>query len=100
MSRVTLPKLHRQRAEGAKIPMLTCYDASFAALLEASGIELLLVGDSLGMTVQGHATTLPVTLDQMAYHTEAVVRGAAGQCCWRHARLFTLQSLSRACGRG
>jgi 3-methyl-2-oxobutanoate hydroxymethyltransferase len=56
--------------------MLTCYDASFAALCDEAGVELLLVGDSLGMVVQGHETTLPVTMDEMAYHTACVARGA------------------------
>jgi 3-methyl-2-oxobutanoate hydroxymethyltransferase len=55
--------------------MLTAYDASFAWQLEAAGIDVALVGDSLGMVVQGHASTLPVTLDQMVYHTAAVARG-------------------------
>jgi len=56
--------------------MLTCYDASFAALLEAQGVDVLLVGDSLGMVLQGLETTLPVTLDDMIYHTSCVARGA------------------------
>jgi 3-methyl-2-oxobutanoate hydroxymethyltransferase len=56
--------------------MLTCYDASFAALLEAAGIESLLIGDSLGMVLQGHESTLPVTLRDMVYHTACVARGA------------------------
>jgi len=56
--------------------VLTCYDASFAALLEASGVNILLVGDSLGMVLQGHETTLPVTLDEMVYHTVCVARGS------------------------
>ena len=59
-----------------KIAVLTCYDASFAALLEAQGVDVLLVGDSLGMVLQGHETTLPVTLDDMVYHTACVVRGS------------------------
>lgn len=59
-----------------KIAMLTCYDASFAALLEASGVEVLLVGDSLGMVLQGFDSTLPVTLADMVYHTACVARGA------------------------
>lgn len=62
---------------GEKIAMLTCYDASFAALIEAQGVDVLLVGDSLGMVLQGRDTTLPVTLDDMIYHTGCVVRGAA-----------------------
>jgi 3-methyl-2-oxobutanoate hydroxymethyltransferase len=56
--------------------VLTCYDASFAALLEAGGVDVLLVGDSLGMVLQGHETTLPVTLDEMVYHTACVARGS------------------------
>jgi 3-methyl-2-oxobutanoate hydroxymethyltransferase len=61
---------------GDKIAMLTCYDASFAALLEASGVDVLLVGDSLGMVLQGLDSTLPVTLADMVYHTNCVARGA------------------------
>ena len=64
------------RAKGEKIAVLTCYDASFATLLEASGVDVLLVGDSLGMVLQGHASTLPVTLDDMIYHTNCVARAA------------------------
>jgi 3-methyl-2-oxobutanoate hydroxymethyltransferase len=64
------------RAEGEKIAVLTCYDASFAALLERNGVDVLLVGDSLGNVLQGHSSTLPVTLEQMAYHTGCVARGA------------------------
>ena len=56
--------------------MLTCYDASFAALLDAAGVDTLLIGDSLGMVIQGHDTTLPVTLEQVAYHTACVARGS------------------------
>lgn len=74
--RTTLTKLQEMRAKGEKIAMLTCYDASFAALLEAQGVDALLVGDSLGMVLQGHETTLPVTLDDMVYHTACVARGA------------------------
>jgi 3-methyl-2-oxobutanoate hydroxymethyltransferase len=74
--RKTLTDLHKLRAAGKKIAVLTCYDASFAALLEAHGVDALLVGDSLGMVLQGHDTTLPVTLDDMAYHTACVARGA------------------------
>ncbi len=74
--RTTLTKLQTMRGKGEKIAVLTCYDASFAALLEAQGIDVLLVGDSLGMVLQGHETTLPVTLDDMAYHTACVARGS------------------------
>ena len=74
--RTTLTALQGLRDKGEKIAVLTCYDASFAALLETQGVEVLLVGDSLGMVLQGHETTLPVTLDEMVYHTACVVRGA------------------------
>jgi 3-methyl-2-oxobutanoate hydroxymethyltransferase len=72
---VTVPGLRAMKAQGQRITMLTAYDASFAWQLEAAGIDVALVGDSLGMVVQGHASTLPVTLDQMVYHTAAVARG-------------------------
>jgi len=73
---ITLSTLQTMYSKGEKIAMLTCYDASFAQLLETAGVEVLLVGDSLGMVLQGHNSTLPVTLDDMAYHTACVARGA------------------------
>ncbi len=76
MMRTTLTNLQAMRGKGEKIAVLTCYDASFAVLLEANGVDILLVGDSLGMVLQGHETTLPVTLDDMVYHTVCVARGA------------------------
>ena len=72
---VTLPRLMEQHAKGEPIAMLTCYDASWATLLDACEIECLLIGDSLGMVVQGQASTLPVTNDEIAYHTRCVARG-------------------------
>lgn len=72
---VTIPKLQAMRDAGDKIVMLTAYDSSFAALLDYSGVEVILVGDSLGNVMQGQQTTLPVTLDHMVYHTECVSRG-------------------------
>lgn len=72
---VTLPALLKMRSEGDKITMLTAYDASFAALMDRAGVEMILVGDSLGMVCQGHASTLPVTIDEVAYHTASVARG-------------------------
>ncbi|ULU27653.1 3-methyl-2-oxobutanoate hydroxymethyltransferase [Dyella terrae] len=72
---VTVPALRAMKAEGRRIVMLTCYDASFAAQLEMAGIDVALVGDSLGMVIQGHKSTLPVTLDHMVYHTGIVARG-------------------------
>ena len=74
--RTTLTNLQTMRDKAEKIAVLTCYDASFAALLEAGGVDVLLVGDSLGMVLQGHETTLPVTLDEMVYHTACVARGS------------------------
>jgi len=73
-SAITVPKLQAMREAGEKIAMLTCYDASFAALLDRAGVDSLLIGDSLGNVLQGHTTTLPVTLDDIAYHTACVAR--------------------------
>ena len=67
--------LRRMKAERQPISMLTAYDSSFAAVMDAQGVELILIGDSLGMVVQGHRTTLPVTVDDIAYHVSAVARG-------------------------
>jgi 3-methyl-2-oxobutanoate hydroxymethyltransferase len=72
----TVPMLAAARAEGRKLVMLTCYDASFARVLDDNGCDLILIGDSLGMVVQGHASTLPVTVDDIVYHTANVARGA------------------------
>jgi len=72
---VTVPALFALRAKGEKITMLTAYDASFASLMDMCGVETLLVGDSLGMVCQGHNSTLPVTIDEVAYHTACVARG-------------------------
>jgi len=74
--RVTTRTLGRMRQAGKRITMLTAYDYPTAAILDAAGIDVLLVGDSLAMVVQGHDTTLPVTLDQMIYHAEMVARAA------------------------
>jgi 3-methyl-2-oxobutanoate hydroxymethyltransferase len=75
-TKVTIHTLRQMKERGDKIAMLTAYDATFARLLDEAGADVLLVGDSLGMVVQGHDTTLPVTLDEIAYHCRAVVRGA------------------------
>ena len=76
MSRLTTTAMQKLRDEGQKIAMLTCYDASFAATLDAAGVDSVLVGDSLGNVLQGHDTTLPVTINDMAYHTACVARGS------------------------
>jgi len=73
---VTIPSLNAMRAAGNKITMLTCYDASFASLMDRCGVEVLLIGDSLGMVCNGHNSTLPVTVAEVAYHTAAVARGS------------------------
>lgn len=72
---VSLATLARMKAAGEKIAALTCYDASFAALVDEAGVDVVLVGDSLGMVIQGHDTTVPVTMDDMVYHSRAVARG-------------------------
>lgn len=72
---VTIPALLAMRAAGEKITMLTCYDASFATLMDHCGLDVLLVGDSLGNVCQGHSSTLPVSIADMAYHTACVTRG-------------------------
>jgi 3-methyl-2-oxobutanoate hydroxymethyltransferase len=72
---VTAPALLAMRAAGTKITMLTCYDASFASLMDRCGVEVLLIGDSLGMVCAGYESTLPVTLADVAYHTASVARG-------------------------
>ncbi|WP_219115288.1 3-methyl-2-oxobutanoate hydroxymethyltransferase [Janthinobacterium sp. UMAB-56] len=73
---VTIHTLATLRAAGEKISMLTCYDASFASLMDRCGVEILLIGDSLGMVCNGHNSTLPVTMAELAYHTASVARGA------------------------
>jgi 3-methyl-2-oxobutanoate hydroxymethyltransferase len=75
---ITVPKLQAMREAGERIAMLTCYDASFSALLDRAGVDVMLIGDSLGNVLQGHSTTLPVTLADIAYHTASVARGSKG----------------------
>lgn len=81
MSEVTVTTLSRMKSKGEKIAMLTCYDAAFTRLLEAAEVDVLLVGDSLGMVVQGRESTLAVSVDDMVYHTSSVARAR------RHALL-------------
>lgn len=76
MSRTTVLDLRKMKADNSKIVMVTAYDATMARLADASGVDMLLVGDSLGMVVQGHDDTLPVTLEQMIYHCQCVARGS------------------------
>ncbi|MBF0219996.1 MAG: 3-methyl-2-oxobutanoate hydroxymethyltransferase [Gammaproteobacteria bacterium] len=77
MKRVTLSKLQKMKRNGERFVVLTAYDAAFAKLIDAAGVEVILVGDSLGMVVQGHESTVAVTLEQMVYHTAMVSRGAS-----------------------
>lgn len=72
---VTVPKLRQMKADGERIVSLTAYDASFARLMDACGVDVVLVGDSLGMVVQGHKSTLPVTVADIVYHSACVSRG-------------------------
>jgi 3-methyl-2-oxobutanoate hydroxymethyltransferase len=72
---ITLHRLREMHAQGEKIAMLTAYDATFARLVDEAGVDCILVGDSLGMIVQGHSSTVPVSLDEMVYHTRCVARG-------------------------
>jgi 3-methyl-2-oxobutanoate hydroxymethyltransferase len=76
MSRVRVPDFKEKKRRGEKIAVLTAYDATMARLFDRAGIDALLVGDSLGMVVLGHESTIPVTLDAMVHHTAAVSRGA------------------------
>jgi 3-methyl-2-oxobutanoate hydroxymethyltransferase len=75
--RKTLLDLRKQADAGRRIAVLTCYDATFAAVFDAEGIDALMIGDSLGMVIQGHDTPLPVTVEDVIYHTSAVARGAS-----------------------
>lgn len=76
MSRLSLIQLRKMKAEHNKIAVLTAYDASFSQVLEQAGVDVILVGDSLGMVIQGQESTLPVTVDHMIYHTANVIRGS------------------------
>ena len=75
--KITAGQLRARKGTGEKIVVLTAYDVAFARLADRAGVDVVLVGDSLGMVFQGQPTTLPVTLDEMIYHARAVVRGVA-----------------------
>jgi 3-methyl-2-oxobutanoate hydroxymethyltransferase len=76
MPKITVLDIYKKKAEGKKITMLTAYDYPTAQIVDQAGIDMILVGDSLGMVVQGVSSTLPVTMDEMVYHTKMVTRGA------------------------
>lgn len=75
VEKVTVPEIRGMKERGEKIAALTAYDYTFSRVLDEAGVDILLVGDSLGSVIQGHESTLPVTLEEMIYHTKAVVRG-------------------------
>lgn len=75
MKKITISHLDKRKQQGQKFAVLTAYDASFARVISDAGVECILVGDSLGMVVQGHDSTVPVTIEDMCYHTESVARG-------------------------
>src|SRR6195952_6107266 len=74
VKKVTTNTLQKMKAAGEKISMITAYDFSFATIFDAAGIDIILVGDSASNVMAGHITTLPITLDQMIYHAQSVVR--------------------------
>ena len=80
--RVTTHTLQEMKAEGIPIAMLTAYDFSLARLVDAAGVDVILVGDSASNVMAGHETTLPIALDQMIYHASSVVRGCSGRWSW------------------
>ena len=73
--KITIPAILKKKQDKEKITMLTAYDYPFAKILDGAGVDILLVGDSLGMVFAGHPNTLPVRLEDLIYHTQAVVRG-------------------------
>jgi 3-methyl-2-oxobutanoate hydroxymethyltransferase len=91
-SRVTVPDFRDRKARGERLAVLTAYDATMARLLDRAGVDALLVGDSLGMVVLGHDSTVPVTLDDMVHHTRAVVRGSSRALVIADMPFLTYQS--------
>ncbi|MBI2500851.1 MAG: 3-methyl-2-oxobutanoate hydroxymethyltransferase, partial [Deltaproteobacteria bacterium] len=75
VQKMTVPLIQKMKRGGEKIVMVTCYDYSFARLIDEAGVDIVLVGDSLGMVIQGQKSTLPVTLEEMIYHSRCVARG-------------------------
>lgn len=94
---VTVPDLRQFKQRGEKIAMLTAYDASFAALLDAQGVDAVLVGDSLGMVVQGRDSTLPVSVDDVVYHSAAVARGLRRALLIADMPFLSYADAARAC---
>lgn len=96
MPDITLTTLNKLKQSGEKFACLTAYDALFAHLESTAGVELLLIGDSLGMVLQGHDSTLPVTVEDMEYHTRAVKRGNQGALIMSDLPFMTCATLDRA----
>src|SRR5699024_2871444 len=93
---VTVRTLQKCKEEGRKFSALTAYDSTFAHLVSAAGVDVILVGDSLGMVLQGHNRTVPVTLDHMAYHTDGVARGNQGSLIMADLPFMTAATTERA----
>ncbi|XP_031634695.1 uncharacterized protein LOC116347995 [Contarinia nasturtii] len=96
MANTTLTHLKAMKQRGEKIAMLTCYDATFAHTASHAGVDILLIGDSLGMTIQGLENTIPVRLDDMIYHTACVNRGNSGRFIIGDLSFMTYASLEQA----
>lgn len=96
MKPITINTLRGFKETGEKFSVLTCYDATFSAAMARTGVEVILIGDSLGMVIQGHSSTLPVTTDEMAYHTAAVARGNTYSLLMADMPFMSYASLSDA----
>jgi 3-methyl-2-oxobutanoate hydroxymethyltransferase len=93
---ITVPKLRAMKQSGEKIAMMTAYDFSFAQVMDAAGVDIVLVGDSLGMVVQGHGSTLPVSVADISYHTSAVARGVKKALVLADLPMLSYATLERA----
>lgn len=96
MPDITLTTLNKLKQSGEKFACLTAYDATFAHLESTAGVEVLLIGDSLGMVLQGHDSTLPVTVEEMAYHTASVKRGNRGALIMADLPFMSYATLDQA----
>ena len=97
MSKTTIHQLQKMKQDGQKFATITAYDATFAKLFDDEGIPAILIGDSLGMVIQGHSDTLPVTIDEMAYHTRCVRRGTSNALVIADLPFMTYVDTASAC---
>lgn len=97
MSKTTIHQLQKMKQDGQKFATITAYDATFAKLFDDEGIPAILIGDSLGMVIQGHSDTLPVTIDEMAYHTRCVRRGTSNALVIADLPFMTYADTASAC---